>query len=111
MVLMGVVISVRQNQIRIEAVLQRLKPPLDLFPLSGKKSIFKRQHLDVTGLRALQKRFRRFARFPLSLAAPAQNTPKNIEFHPRRYPMQERGACADFDVVGMGAETQDGKPI
>ena len=58
MVLMGIVLSVGKNDVRIDAALQRLKPDLDVLSLLGKEAVTKVHDFDCTVRRGGQKLIR-----------------------------------------------------
>src|SRR5207244_5922500 len=111
MVLMCVVAAVGEDEIRLDAALELLEPGLDLGRLRGTQSIAEVVHLDAGALGALEEIDR--GRAGLFLAGPVrrQHAPENVEPDPGSLPLQQGGAGADLDIVGMRSQAQYGDAL
>src|SRR5437764_13693024 len=79
MVLMCIVLSVAENYIRIDAVLQRFKPSFDLSTLLGEEAVSKAHDLDLRTLGCSQKIARGGLCFSFAFIGTAEHTPLNVK--------------------------------
>src|SRR5262249_37478700 len=86
MVLMRVVRTMGQNEVRLDPRLEVFDPSFDLAPLVGEKPVLELRELDLCGGRAGQTRGRRALRLDRTRAGGTQHAPMNVEPHAGRNP-------------------------
>src|SRR4051812_19934665 len=111
MVLMRIIETMRQDQIRLDAVLKAFKPGLYFGTLGREEAVSKAVHLDANSIDAFQEVCRGRPRFRFTGTGSGKDAPSYIERRAVPLQLQDCAAGADFNVVGMSTKTQNRKPL
>ena len=110
MVLVPVVAVVSENQVRIYVFLDFFEEFLDFHPLIWEKAVAELLHHHCgSPLCLLEKKCRAGTGFALPLASGTEYHPNNIQIRIGGEQLQDSTAAANFDVVGVGPQTQHRK--
>ena len=107
MVLVSIVASVREDDVRRGHPLQLLEEFLDLGHLRREEPVALLPNDDAAGSGAVQETPRGLARLGLPLRVAAEDDPDNAKSGVSRGQLENGAAASDLDVIGVCAEAQD----
>src|SRR5262245_38517077 len=103
MILVSVISSMGKDQIRLNTLLQRLEPELELLPLLWKKAISEGHYFDLSTSRFVQKVSRRGPRLTFTITCRAKTAPTHIKANTPSKQAQKHRSRSNLDVVRMRA--------
>src|SRR6185503_1428686 len=111
MILMRIVTPVAQDQVRRSASCQRFKPVLDVSTLVGEEPVLELRQIDNGPGRVCQELLGGCARLVGAGADGTEHRPVHVQADAAIDPAEDRGAGADFYVVGMSTDAEHGKAL
>jgi hypothetical protein len=108
MILVGIALPVRENQIGLDLTLYLFEIILHLAAAVGQKTVakvFESDRLLATGSEEL----RSFCGFLAAKSCGTENHPVEPHLRERALEIEQRAAASNFDIVAVGAKAEDGQ--
>ena len=107
MILVGVIATVREYDVRIDLAFDRLEFVLELSALIGEVAVAKAAQIDLRARRTAQKPIGRLRCFILARSDGAEDHPTNIECDAPLDPIEDRAAATYLDIVRVRAQAEN----